>query len=887
MRFIVRGSLVCGTIAFFAVIATWLILSSSMLSSLRIAFIENLIAGKFGQNILIEDDVRIGIGRKLKVSAAGLVVPGSSVFDNNLAEIDGIDFEVSAKDLWTGKLSLSNLAVAGIHLNLLTADTGTTNWKQFLTTGTEAQDPANPSESSFPDVLSDRKIKLTDVSVLYQNAQNGLDLDVQLSEMEWRRRGDYEDASVIGSGSLNNEAFDLEGFFPTEEPFQVAVDFEQISIAVNQVQRAAGLEVKTKIEVAELGQLLDVLKLNRVLEGSGEVSASFVTKDGVAHVDDLDVQVELAGGQSLTLTGQIGELGNPADVSLTTQIVLYPEDSEPAPAEVRNDLKLIAVDMIIDSVPGKVPQRQMVIKTNGFTLDTSGEGPPPIKFSELSRTPDGALRVGNVNLRIGEPAAPIVILNGSVEDALQLQGIAADGLLEIQASSFIFPEISRADDQLGRFSGGFHLNGDINQLSLIDLDGQTSETEIWNLEVHGSVKNVFKFENVDLAIDVDVPSGAALLQALALKPVDTGHASFAINLLSEGTDWNVDADVSVADSVLKIAADLDDATTDPVLLGTIESDHIKIDQIRSIVLAAAQLKNLGTSNETKEKAEETRLSEEAGDRGGLRNVTLKPIGRAVLLSGLNMDVDIDLRRIEGAKGITSLQSELTLDENELRAGPLEFEYGGAHVSVAGHMDLSDDVPLITLSGKAGGWKLDNILHNLNFKKAASGTIYADFNLTGGTDSVKHFARSVSGSATVSMRDGSIETQLLDLAGLGLLPWVFSKEKDKVAPIVCLRAPLSIANGTISTKQTTLETDQVQVVVFGQVDLNKKALDLNLQPRKIGDPLSRSPWPVTAKGAIAQPKIKVKDGPKRLKRTDGADTMPAARKLCIPDILQLQ
>jgi hypothetical protein len=146
---------------------------------------------------------------------------------------------------------------------------------------------------------------------------------------------------------------------------------------------------------------------------------------------------------------------------------------------------------------------------------------------------------------------------------------------------------------------------------------------------------------------------------------------------------------------------------------------------------------------------------------------------------------------------------------------------------------------------------------------------------------------MSGNATVTMRNGSIETQLLDLAGLGVLPWVFSKDKKKVAPIVCLRAPLSISNGSISTKQTTLETDQVQVVVFGGVSLNNKALDLNLQPRKIGEPLSRSPWPVTVKGPLAKPKIKVKDGPKRLKRSDGANKMPAKRKLCIPDILQLQ
>ena len=880
MRLIFKGVLICCAIAFVAVLAAWLFLSSALFSSLRAGFVENLISKKLGQDVLIEDEVRLGLGRQLQVSAAGLVLPGASGTDVNLAAIDAIEFEISARDLWYSKLSLSNLAISGIHLNLITDKDGNANWQSLSTVETEK--PAKSQKPSVGGILADRRVDLTDVTILYQNGLNGLDLDFQLEDLVLARDEGTNTASAVGTGSLNGEPFDLNGSFPAEDPFQMAMDFEQISIAAEQIPQENGLQVKTTVEIAELGQLLDVLKLNRVLEGSGNVAATFKSADGVARIDDLSVWAELDGGQSLSLTGQIGELGNSADVSLTTRIRLYPEDAEPAPATSRYDLKLIAVDMVMDSVPGQVPQRQMVIKTNGFTLDTAGEGPPPVKFSELSITPDGALRVGNINLRIGNPADPFVILNGSVDDALQLQGVSAEGLMDIPASSLISPELMGPDDQLGRFSGDFHLNGDINQLSLTNLDGKTSETDVWSLEVHGTVKNVLKFENLDLAIDVDVPSGADLMAALSLDPVETGRARFGIDLVSEGTDWNANASVQLAESVLLVKADLDDATSDPVLRGTIESDLIKIDQLRDIVQAAAQLRKLGSAAQDVEDP-----SAEADEPGALRDVTLKPIGRSILLSGIDIDVDIDLRHIEGAKGVSSLQSELTLDENELRAGPLAFEYGGAQFDVSGQMDLSDEAHLLTLTGKAGGWQLDDILHTLNFKKGASGTIYADFSVTGGTESAKHFASTMSGSATVSMRDGSIETQLLDLAGLGVLPWVFSKEKQKVAPIVCLRAPLSISNGNISTKQTTLETDQVQVVVFGGVNMADKALDLNLQPRKIGEPLSRSPWPVTLKGPLAKPKVKVKDGPKRLKRSDGADQMPAQRKLCIPDILQLQ
>ena len=112
--------------------------------------------------------------------------------------------------------------------------------------------------------------------------------------------------------------------------------------------------------------------------------------------------------------------------------------------------------------------------------------------------------------------------------------------------------------------------------------------------------------------------------------------------------------------------------------------------------------------------------------------------------------------------------------------------------VSGQMDLSNDAHLLTLTGKAGGWQLDDILHNLNFKKGASGTIYADFSVTGGTDSPKHFANSMNGNATVSMRDGSIETQLFGSGRargcyLGCLP---KRSKRLLQSFVCVRRLVS-------------------------------------------------------------------------------------------------
>jgi uncharacterized protein involved in outer membrane biogenesis len=145
-----------------------------------------------------------------------------------------------------------------------------------------------------------------------------------------------------------------------------------------------------------------------------------------------------------------------------------------------------------------------------------------------------------------------------------------------------------------------------------------------------------------------------------------------------------------------------------------------------------------------------------------------------------------------------------------------------------------------------------------------------------------------GSATVRMKNGAIATSLLDLAGLGVIPWLFSKDRrDKYASITCLRAPLAFRDGVLTTDETVVETRDVQLVAYGTINIPGGTLNVAGQPRRIGKPLTRSPWPFTLSGALTKPKVKVKDGPSKLRRVDGANTMPASRVPCVPDILQLR
>ena len=171
---------------------------------------------------------------------------------------------------------------------------------------------------------------------------------------------------------------------------------------------------------------------------------------------------------------------------------------------------------------------------------------------------------------------------------------------------------------------------------------------------------------------------------------------------------------------------------------------------------------------------------------------------------------------------------------------------------------------------------------------ANGTLGASFDITGNITSGKAFVNSMVGSASLNMGQGSIATSLLELAGLGIFPWLFSEELAAgKTEIVCVKAPVQVASGRVRFDSVVAETKSVQLVAKGEVDWVRDSISVRAEPRRVGAPLARSAWPFDVTGKLSEPKFKLDIGGSRSKRADGASEMPADRVPCQPDILQLE
>ncbi|WP_186766340.1 AsmA family protein [Phaeobacter marinintestinus] len=860
------------TTAIFAgvvLVLIWLLAFSRLFAEPRGFLAAQVLSERLAQKVSIDGGVNVSFDPGLHIVVRDLTISGDATSGAELAKVAQISFALDWRNLLRGNPRLSEIHIVGVRVEVLADSDGPADWG-VLGIGSSRQ------SNSLQDIVTDHQIAFSDVGLLYKNAKNGVDLNLQMSSMVVAQGKEQAPWTLQGKGKLNGQALTVDGSFPIVQPFTVTAVFDQINLKIDGSPDpdgyASGVTAKLSVEIAKLAHLLDILKLKKSISGKGTVHAAYKSSGGKHSLDDVKVQLALDGGQSLDLSGDLGELGDLNNATLKVDISLYPPDALPAPAKLRRDLKLTGFEMDLTAQPGGVPLRTMKVQTNGFVLNTHGKGPPPITVSDIMITPDGLLDFGKVGLRIGPPGDYYLVFDGSISDALRLEGIAFDATLDLPMSVLLNAEQFKNAGELGKIVGGFHLSGTGKTLALSKLSAKTQGTDDVKLDVTAASGNVLSLSGISLDLSAEVPSGAKLLSALKLASVPTGDIKFDTKFSGDEQKWQSQTQFSVAQSNLDVSLAAETGKPNPHVDGQIVSDLIRLKDAKHVFTMAREV----FPRRAKSKS------------GGIfSDVTLEPVTTQVLQSGLDMDVKIDLKKLEGVVGTSSVKTDFTLRREKAQLGPVKFEYDGGHFDVTGSVDLVKNPDIVAIKGSADGWNFGTILQELNVKQRGSGVLNANFDLAGAHKSVMGFVTSATGDILISMRDGRIHTRLLDLAGLGFFPWLFSDAHGKVAPIACLRGPLRFDHGHIAVKEAALETDKVQVVVTGDIDLDNETIDVTGEPRPIGKPLSRSPWPFVVSGPLKHPKLGLKKGPHRQHRADGKSTMPTHRKPCIADILQLR
>ncbi len=870
----------------------WAVLATAPFNGMRTQLVERVLSEQIGQPFVVDGDVWVSPGLTTQVHISGAHIPSNQIDDMALAELNLLELEIDIKALLAGRINLDNLVIDGLQANLVTLQDGTTSWKKVNRAKAEPKEEGETAEEVTPAsnpegegrsiraFISDKTVTFTDIGLLLKNDQNGFVFDFAIQDTKLQQLKEEKSVSVTGQGSVNGTAFELEGIYPKGQPFTNLVTFGDMSLSYDgtatPLSEGGGHTAKLALSTGEIGELFDVLGLKRSLEGSGEITAQINNFPEAFGIADLDTRFQLKDGREITVTGGIEDIRERTGLDITAMARLYPEGEPPAPASSLKELKLTDIEAHIVSQNQDLEFEKLEIGTNAFEQGLDKVG--PISIGRIYKTENATLGLENIDVQVGPVGEPYLIAAGDVGDLFTFKEVAFKG--QLNGSMALLLKSLETAEEFGRVTATFEVSDAPGHLALTQLSAQALDTELWALDANLSVEDVTKLTGLDADLALGIADSADFLSKLGVEEVDVGALDFSMSADTLPDLVNLDLLFQAGQSDVATTMSADLSTEVNVIRGSIVSQRIQLEDLRDGVKALMQLKK-ATSADKPQDTDEAEAEPEEEKEPGVFNLNR-------ILTQTDLEITLDLLEFVGPSGTSAMTSLFVADQGKLQAGPLELYYGGGHFNVTAAMDAVEEPDTLKVEGSTTGWDFGEILDAVGVKIDARGQLGAWVNVAANISSKSAIMRSMAGDVTVSMGQGYIGTSLIELAGLGIFPWLVSEElANGRADVTCVRAPVRLGNGKAAFNAITVETDKVQLVAKGEVDLLGDTISVRAEPRRVGKPLSRSAWPFDVTGKLSEPKFKLDIGGSRSKRADGADQMPTERKPCVPDIYQLK
>ncbi len=920
-------------------------IESRAFNSWRSELLAEALTIQMGQQVEVEGDVSVSLGFPTRIVMTEVRIPSATMPQVDLAQLDTLSLEANPAELLQGVLDFDRLRVSGLIVHLIRTEDHRNNWSQDGQGGTQvsaSQSSSTASDSDWYGMASDlvnfvrlRSEAFTSVQILFEDQGTNFLFDFNLEEMTFHRDATSQRLLVESKGSVNTSPFKFSGDYAQNGPFTTSIALAGTTFTYNGASKLDKerqiSEAQLVFDTAEIGDLLKVLKLERSLEGHAELRAAIRHDGNMIDITDSTAEMVFKGGQRIAASGRIGDLKKLDDMEVEVRVQLYPDGRQPFQARKLSEIRVLGAEATLIGKNGKIFVDDATTHTNAFNYSLDEIG--PISVDRIRRTDDGHLSLSDVSIQAGPPNRPILKATGSIEDFLAGRSFEFDGIFSAPMT-LLFPGLDDVSGvQFGGVNAEFRVDDESGFPRLARFSAYNVASDLWSMTAEAQSGSDQSPKSLDLDLSVDIPDGVAFFRALGAKEAD--YSNFALTIAGQadqnGLASNIEATAgkSTLSTSLALTRQVDRTRLD----GKVTSEDVLVDDLRRAVAGivefnrafsrqeaegsgAARDRNrvelqplvLPKTEATLEEVlldpdilpmvlpqEEITLEALLAEDGveplilSERDLSIKDmLDLKTLFLHTDVDVAIEIEKISGVHGVTRISSVLEATGGKASLGPVNFKYGGGFIDAEASMDLLNSPDKVRVKGSTGGWDIGKILASLGKDVTANGVLNGNFDLSGSQKSTGKFLNSMRGDVALRISSGSIATSLIELAGMGILPWLFSEERrQRYTRIECLEAPLRFDAGKVSFKNLVMETGKVQLVARGDMDWVRDAISVRAEPRAIGRPLSRSPWPITIAGRLSDPKFKLLIGGVRASRSDGATQMPSRRTRCVPDILQLQ
>ncbi len=296
-----------------------------------------------------------------------------------MARLDRVEVQVALQPLLSGVVLIRRVVVEGLTLDLETARDGRVNWDIATPSRHEEEPETDAGDTRFPLVES---ISLKNISLTHTDRRSDRSMAVLLASLDMREHSQDDRVEIVGEGRVNARRFTIGGRFGSIQaamratapyPFELSLALPGLeavlSGTVASLPRAEGFDLALSIHSPSIGTLLDVLAVERALEGHAEIAAHLAGDLKALALTELTIDVVGEDGQRLQATGSLANLtvGTGLDIDFSARVPRHAKLLPALPAPWRH---LADVDMA-GRLTGSL-ERPTLADFTGRTRHTSG-----------------------------------------------------------------------------------------------------------------------------------------------------------------------------------------------------------------------------------------------------------------------------------------------------------------------------------------------------------------------------------------------------------------------------------------------------------------------------------------------------------------------------------
>ena len=209
-----------------------------------------------------------------------------------------------------------------------------------------------------------------------------------------------------------------------------------------------------------------------------------------------------------------------------------------------------------------------------------------------------------------------------------------------------------------------------------------------------------------------------------------------------------------------------------------------------------------------------------------------------LLPMANGKVNVDIAQLglPDQEPIRDLRATLTFSGDRINMQDFSFDLGNGRAQGNVSLDkFQSTAPSLSIDGFAKGFTIEQILADAKSKVSGGDTKVA-FNLKSSGISMHQLASRANGKIQISVGQAKLATSFLNKGGDFVITVLDAvnplRKKSNQTVLECAVAYLPINNGLVSVVDTVgVETDRLDVVLNGTVNLNNEEINLKVFPRE--------------------------------------------------------